>query len=399
MGIKRLFLLFVLLSLAIVGMAAAGATTAMAMTTEQTLGKKIYFDRNLSNPAGQACASCHLPKSGFADPDSFLPVSEGVIPGRFGTRNAPSSAYAAFSPVFNFNRTTQAYEGGQFWDGRAADLQQQAKGPFLNPVEMNNTKEGVVQAVRNSGYASLFRITYGFNSLDDVDTAYNYVAKAIASFEGTKAVNKFSSKYDEYLKGEAALTSLKGEATLTHMKGETALTPQERNGLALFNDPAKGNCAACHPSTSTEGMTPPLFTDYTYDNLGIPKNSEIESLIGAPVPVDLGLGGFLATTGAPDASLQNGKFKVPTLRNIAKTGPYGHNGYFKSLEEIVHFYNTRDVLPSCSTNDPGEKITCWPSPEMTENVNRNELGNLGLSSQEEDDIVAFLRTLSDGYDD
>ena len=298
---------------------------------------------------------------GFADPDKDKPVSEGVIPSMFGGRNAPTAAYAAFSPPIYFDDVEGLWIGGQFWDGRSPTLKHQAMQPFLNPVEMNNTKEGVVEAVRRSHYAWLFKMVYGPRSLNDVEKAYELVAQAIATFEQSKAVNRFTAKYDYYLKGYVDLTK------------------QEKRGLALFNDPAKGNCAACHPSTSPDGATLPLFTDFTYDNLGMPKNPEIAKLQGVEeLPVDLGLG---VTVGDP---AENGKFKVSTLRNIVKTAPYGHNGYFKTLKDIVHFYKTRDVEP-------------WPKPEYPETMNTDELGNLGLTSKEEDGIVAFLKTLSDGY--
>jgi cytochrome c peroxidase len=357
----------ILLKLAvIVAFLLAGAVSAIAAVhgnapfLEEQLGRLLYFDKNLSNPVGQACASCHLPKAGFADPDQDLPVSEGVMPGRFGGRNAPSVAYAAYSPTFALDPETGLYTGGQFWDGRAATLEEQAKGPFLNPVEMNNTKEGVVQAVRIAPYSLLFKLVYGFDSLDDVESAYNLVAKAIAAFERTKQVSPFTSKYDYYLKGMIRLTA------------------SERRGLELFN--GKGNCSACHLSTSADKKTPPLFTDFTYDNLGVPRNMEFPFYLMTPSPYpDTGLGKIV---GDP---AQDGKFKVMTLRNIALTPPYSHNGYFKTLKEIVHFYNTRDI--------PG----MWPEPDVLENVNRTELGNLGLTDQEEDDIVAFLKTLSDGY--
>lgn len=354
----KLFSTVAFLLVTMVGISAAQVTPFPLL--EQQLGRHLYFDKHLSNPVGQACASCHLPTAGFADPDQNLPVSEGVIPGRFGGRNSPSSAYAAFSPAFGLNPVTGLYVGGQFWDGRAATLEEQAKGPFLNPVEMNNTKEGVINSVRNSPYAWLFKIVYGFNSLDTVDTAYDLVAQAIASFERTHQLNRFTSKYDYYLKGKANLTAT------------------EKRGLDLFN--GKGKCAACHPSTSIDGVTPPMFSDFTYDNLGAPRNMEFPfySMVPSPYP-DLGLG---ITVNDPK---QNGKFKVMSLRNIALTAPYSHNGYFKSLKEIVHFYNTRDI--------PG----LWPAPDVPENVNRVELGNLGLTAGEEDDIVAFMMTLSDGY--
>lgn len=336
------------------------AAKSAAPTQEQLLGRLLYFDKSLSNPIGQACASCHLPKAGYADPDQDLPVSEGAVTGRFGGRNAPSSAYAAFSPVFVMDPVSGLYTGGQFWDGRAPTLEEQAKGPFLNPVEMNNSKEGVVQGVRNSPYARLFKQVYGDDSLDNVDSAYNLIAKAIASFERSPQVNRFTSKYDYYLKGKVAFTA------------------QEKKGLDLFN--GKGNCSACHPSVSADGKTPPLFTDFNYDNLGVPRNMEFPYYLMSPTPYpDMGLGAIV------NDPAQNGKFKVMTLRNIALTAPYSHNGYFKTLGEIVHFYNTRDI--------PG----MWPAPDVAENVNMSELGNLGLSAVEEEDIVAFLRTLTDGY--
>jgi cytochrome c peroxidase len=343
----------------------AGAHGAAAVQTanpglEQHLGRLLYFDKSLSNPVGQACASCHLPRTGYADPDQNLPVSEGAVPGRFGGRNAPSAAYAAFSPLFEMDSTTGQYTGGQFWDGRAPTLEAQAKGPFLNPVEMNNTKVGVVDAVRTAPYSRLFKLAYGPDSLDDVDTAYDLIAKAIASFERSAQVNRFTSKFDYFTKGKVRLTS------------------QETRGLELFN--GKANCAACHPGVSADGKTPPLFTDFTYDNLGIPRNMEFPYYIMHPVPYpDLGLG---AIVNDPE---QNGKFKVMTLRNIALTAPYSHNGYFKTLKEIVHFYNTRDI--------PG----MWPEADVSDNVNRTEVGNLGLTDQEENDVVAFLLTLTDGY--
>jgi cytochrome c peroxidase len=350
---------FVVISLLIVTAGSAMAKSAQP-TQEQHLGRLLYFDKDMSNPIGQACASCHLPIAGYADPDQTLPVSEGAVTGRFGGRNAPSAAYAAFSPVFVRDPASGQYLGGQFWDGRAPTLEEQAKGPFLNPMEMNNTEEGVVQTVRNSRYAELFKLVYGPDSLDVTDSAYDLIAQAIASFERTPQVNRFTSKYDYYLKGKVTLTQ------------------QENRGLQLFT--GKGNCSACHPSSSVDGKTPPLFTDFTYDNLGVPRNMAYPFYLMDPSPYpDLGLGAIVKDP------LQNGKFKVMTLRNIALTAPYSHNGFFKTLKEVVHFYNTRDI--------PG----MWPLPDVAENVNRTELGNLGLTDQEEDDIAAFLLTLTDGY--
>jgi len=332
------------------------------------LGKKLFFDKNLSTPSGQACADCHWPESGFGNPDSSLPVSRGVHPDRFGNRNDLPAAYAAFSPKFHYDAQEGHYVGGQFWDGRAVDLVEQAKGPFLNPLEMANpSEESVIEKISQSAYAPLFREVFGTDALDDPNKAYDLAARAIADYERSTELNPFDSRFDFYLQGKVALTE------------------RERRGLALFNDPKKGRCAECHPSEPAPDGAPPLFTDFTYDNLGAPKNPE-NPFYYLPKQfnpegvhfTDLGLG---AVVKKPQ---ENGKFKVPSLRNVAKTAPYFHNGVFKTLRQVVVFYNTRDVGP-------------WPVPDVPQNVNREELGNLGLTEQEVDDIVAFLLTLNDGY--
>jgi cytochrome c peroxidase len=210
------------------------------------------------------------------------------------------------------------------------------------------------------------------------------MADAIAAFERTATFARFTSKYDSVLAGKAQLTD------------------QERRGRDVYENPEKGNCAACHPDRPAEDGTPPLFTDFTYDNLGVPRNPE-NPIYSMPEPfnpkgpnfVDLGLG---AAIGDP---AEDGKFKVPNLRNLSRTGPYMHNGYFKTLRGVVDFYNTRDVKPRCANPFTPEAealgLGCWPAPEVAANVNRDELGALGLSEAEVDDLVAFLQTLTDGY--
>ncbi|MEQ1636766.1 MAG: cytochrome c peroxidase [Methylococcales bacterium] len=338
-------------------------STLNALTPVQKLGQQLFFDKSLSSPEGQACASCHDPNTAFTDTLLSTPVSDGIVPGRTGTRNAPTAMYMAFSPAFHLETTDgeSLYIGGQFLDGRAATLSEQAKGPFLNPDEMNNQDEAeVVGKLRTAGYADLFIQVYGSNALSDVKQAYQNMADAIAEFEKTALFSPFSSKYDYYLADEVELTD------------------QEKWGLSLFNDAKKGNCAACHPSTS-ETATPPLFTDFSYDNLGSSSNPSILSKKGADF-VDFGLGKAL------NDPKENGKFKVPTLRNIAKTAPYTHNGVFSNLRDVVEFYSTRDVDAK------------WGKPEVAENINKDELGDLKLTPDEIDAIVAFLQTLTDGYE-
>ena len=379
----RAVLLVVLVLLA----CAATPAAAIGLTSMETLGKQLYFDQRLSAPDGQSCSSCHLPSAGWADPDRGLPVSEGVIPGRFGNRNSPTAAYAAYSPSFQWNSMKGVYMGGQFWDGRANDLVAQAKGPFLNPLEMNNPDQAaVVSDVRSGPYAALFKSVFGANSLNNTATAYNNIAVAIAAYEKSTAVNTFTSKYDAYMAGRATLTS------------------QEQLGMSLFR--GKGSCTTCHGACGMGGMgggmgggggcggmgggmggmgggmgMKAVFSDFSYRNLGVPRNPDLPFYWETPWNpagdkwVDLGLGGVL---GDP---AQDGKFKVPTLRNVAATAPYTHNGYFKSLRELISFYNSRDVAP-------------WPAPEVPRNLSP-QLGDLGLTSAEIDAIVAFLNTLTD----
>jgi cytochrome c peroxidase len=371
---------------------AGSAASANTLTDVEKLGGMIYRDTELSINANQSCMTCHHPAAGFADPDNRrdpynFPVSEGSVPGRFGGRNAPSAAYAGYSPIFSWDPTVGGYVGGMFWDGRATGeelgdpLAEQARGPFLNPVEMGLSKDEVVSMVAASRYAGFFVSVYTDTDWSDVDGTYNNIARAIAAFERSGAVTRFNSKFDRFwaeCRSAGIDTGAIGVSVDPSDVPTGVLTRGELRGLALFN--GKAGCAACHASTDFEpGIIPPLFTDYTYDNLGIPTNPRVYELSGV-APPDLGLGGRL---GEAD---QNGKFKVPTLRNVAKSAPYGHNGYFPTLDMIVNFYNQRDV--------PGGAWADFP-PEVPENVNRTEMGDLGLSAREESWIVAFLHTLTD----
>ena len=356
-----------------------------ALTPKQQLGQLLFEDTSLSNPPGQACASCHASGAGFTDPDRNAPTSKGVRAGLFGDRNTPAAAYMAFSPRFHFNEAEQHFVGGQFWDGRAATLEDQARGPFLNPVEMANSSPAqVIDKVRAAASAPLFRQVFGADALADADKAFALVAEAIAAFERTPAFSPFSSKYDAYL------------------AGRTRLTPQEQRGLKLFEREDKGNCAACHPVARRPDGRGGLGTDFTYDNLGVPKNpaNPFYRLPEAYNPagrgyVDRGLGGVVGR------AADYGKFKVPTVRNVELSAPYMHNGYFASLRAVVDFYNTRDVKPRCADELVAEAEAlargCWPRPEMVANVNNDELGNLRLTPREVDDIVAFMLTLTDGW--
>ena len=397
MNIKRYIILAALVAavLLLYGTLAT-AQESSTLTPKEALGKSLFFDENLSLNNNQSCAACHGPDVGFTGPQEAINIAgavyEGSVSGRFGNRKPPTAAYAGQSPVFFWNEEDEVWMGGMFWDGRATGetlgdpLAEQAMGPFLNPLEMAvPDATALCQKVAEADYADAFVAVWGDGSLDcaaDADGVYERIARSIADYERSSEVNPFTSKYDYYLAGKVQLTD------------------QEALGLQLFEDEEKGNCAACHPSEPGPNGEPPLFTDFSYDNLGVPANPDLPFYNELDVNalgkdwVDLGLGGYLKSAGY-DASVyepEMGKVKVPTLRNVDLrpsldfVKAYMHNGYFKSLEDVVHFYNTRDVAG-----------VDWPAPEYAETVNHDELGDLGLTQEEEDAIVAFLKTLSDGY--
>jgi len=387
------------------------------LTPIEELGKNLFFDK-IASPDSMSCATCHAPSTGFTGPIAGInkhgAVYRGAVPQRFGNRKPPSSAYATFSPIFYFDEEDELFIGGNFWDGRATGeilgnpAADQALGPFLNPVEQNNpSKQAVCEQVAASKYAELFEAVWGEGSLDcsedGVDAVYDQIGLSIQFYEASPEVNQFSSKFDY---GQSGLAEFTGE---------------EQAGFELFN--GKALCAECHPSEPQEFSDKALFTDFTFDNLGVPKNPENPFyemdrvfIDGSPINpeginwIDPGLGGFLLTR--PEwialSGDSMGKHKVPTLRNVDKRPAssfpkaFGHNGSFKSLKSIVHFYNPRDVLPICpdaefTTEKRALAQNCWPAPEVAVNVNTEELGDLGLSDAEEKAIVAFLKTLSDGF--
>jgi len=396
-----------------------GFSAEVSLSEHEQLGKSLFFDENLSLNNDQSCASCHDPDAGWVGPTTAInahgAVYEGSVPGAFGDRKPPSAAYATQSPILSVDRKG-LFVGGNFWDGRATGEKlgnpaaDQAQGPFLNPVEQALPGSAcVVHRACTASYSGLIGEVWGtaacsitwpadadatcaagtglrgeLSTADavKVDVAYDQLALSIAAYEGSAEVNAFDSRYDLSLGGKAKLTQ------------------QERLGFALFQ--GKGQCKLCHLSSGKNA----LFTDYTFDNLGVPKNPENPVYATNPTYVDQGLGGFLATR--PDysayAAENLGKQKVPTLRNVGLGSDtlvkaYAHNGYFKSLWGIVHFYNTRDVLPTCDgdyTEAQALAADCWPAPEVPQNVNTAELGDLGLTYEEEQAIVAFLETLSDG---
>lgn len=415
----------------------------------EQLGRELFNDTNLSTPVGQACASCHAPEVGFVSPtefvNQFFGPHFGALPHRFGPRKPPSAAYAGDSPDLRFVADPNFavnWEGGVFWDGRAAGylplypesddspeydpLAEQALFPFLNPVEQNiaNTKI-VVRKVAFSRYRRLFLQVWGEGSLDFQDKevvarAYDRIVTSIAAFERSSEVNPYTSKFDAWLAGEAELTEQEKLGLWlfeSPFDGDSLLSPSEEEGRTPFprGNQGKGRCGVCHSEMPGVNGEPPLFTDFAYHNLGLPKNPNNPFYFmpkrfnpdGADF-IDRGLAPTLETIGQPDnwtpsGDIQTwqdeidnaeGRHKTPTLRNVNKrpfptfVKAYMHNGVLKSMKDVVHFYNTRDV--------PEEG---WDAPEVDfGNITAGIAGDLGLTPDEEDAIVAFLATLSDGYE-
>ena len=370
------------------GTATPEAPAATELSDQAALGELIFKDVSLSASGRQACASCHV-ESNAHSPDNALPAQlGGRLLDQQGGRSAPSARYLAFNTDFFFDGEGTP-TGGFFWDGRAPSLRGQAHEPFLNPVEMANADAaGVVAKLARATYAEQFKSVYGADIFTRPDDAFDRMALALQRYQLEDVeFRPFSSKFDEFLRGNAQLTA------------------QEQRGLALFNSPAKGNCAACHPSAKGADGSHPLFTDFTYDNLGVPRNMELAQNAD-PAFYDLGLCARPAGDLASRADLC-GAFKVPSLRNVALRRAYFHNGFFKSLKSALTFYVQRDTHPEqwypLKADGSVDKFNDLPDPYKA-NVNSTEapynrqLGDMpALSDAEIDDLIAFLHTLSDGY--
>ena len=402
-----------------------------------TLGQALVFDPSLSVNGSQACAQCHMPQAGFTRGIAAFAraggVMQGAVPWRAGLRVPQSLAYAAFAPVLTYRTQTQDFAGGNLWDMRAtgeitgSPSADQVGVPLTSPFEMALPDAAcAVRRVALAPYAAFFSGVWGAQSLriawprdtdarcarpndgtaqtvldlDPTDRARaelsaQQIGLTIAAYEQSTLASPFSSKFD------------------LAQAGQTTLNAQESEGFALFN--GRAHCSACHTDTGARA----LFTGFTSANIGVPRNGRdpyltenVPGLHGyiantaGPDFVDPGLGGFLASAADTNPQWQAqaarflGAFGVPTLRNVAVETPglrrtYGHNGFFQSLDEIVHFFNTRDVLPVCAAGGRAG-VTCWPAAEQPTGVNHALMGNLGLRAAEEASIVAFLRTLGDG---
>ncbi|HTV78741.1 MAG TPA: cytochrome c peroxidase [Steroidobacteraceae bacterium] len=407
-----------------------GTTPAAAtLSAAAQLGQKIFSDKTLSVSGQQSCATCHVAQFAFASdptptgPDHGSPVPLGGanmdLP---GFRNTPSLMYASYIPAFYYDSSGNPY-GGFFRDGRAKTLAAQAALPFVTSFEMANTDAAAVIArLQTRPYLADFEALYGAAVLNDPATALQDMGAALAAFETEDPqFHPFSSKYDAFIAGKAQLSA------------------QEQRGLADFNDPSKGNCAACHPSTSADGVTPPMFTDFSYDNLGLPRNSGIPANSDTAAPgytpadgtdgvhgyYDIGICGPFRDNAGLNLFGICGQFKVPTLRNIAVTAPYFHNGQFATLSDTLGFYVRRDTNPEqfyptdasgnvtkfddlpaiygglfvANINVPGSDAGYVGNVNTLEIPYNRHIGDTpALSGDDINDVIAFLCTLTDGFD-
>jgi cytochrome c peroxidase len=416
----------------------------------ELLGKLMLYDKDLSVNRNEACAFCHTPETGFTGPVSELNRTTAAYPGsvrtRFSNRKPQTHAYAPLSPVLHYNPGQGDLVGGNFWDMRATGRRlgnpaaEQAQGPPTNPVEMG--LPDIACAVYRASlrpYRGLFESVWGPQAfaiswpidvekvcdrpgpptaaeplplhLSPIDrgrvgTTFDQMAQSIAGYEASAEVTSFTSKFDAVRANKAQFTT------------------QEQQGYDLFRGQAR--CNECHRDGGPG--EDPLFTDFTASNIGTPANPRLpyyeenrpdplgyaanplgSSFVDGGVGTFLSNGHLLSQPSAVDARWlklapdNQARIQVPTLRNVDKrpypafVKAYGHNGYFTSLKQIVHFYNSRDVLPRCQPHDVGEGTTCWPAPESTQNINTSKVGHLGLSEAEEDALVSFMQTLTDGF--
>ncbi len=374
------------------GNGSGGEQPASAITTKTELGEALFSDVNLSANRNQSCATCHNPDHAFSDDrknpfGEIAAVSTGDDGTSLGVRNAPTATYAAFAPEFHKEGTRpidfiefkeyQGPLGGQFVDGRAQGLAEQAMGPPVNPIEMGMADKAAVvtRLQENPRYVEAFQDLYGEDVLDDVDRAYRAMADSIAVFERTEEFAPFDSRYDRAL------------------EGDYEFTPKEKRGRDLFFS-RKTNCFLCH-QRKAEGAKQETFTGYEYHNIGVPANIALQDRrSGEALPPDAGL---LDNPEINDEA-HEGKFKVPTLRNVAVTEPYMHNGVFQDLETVVAFY---DHMHSRVTDGPvrrplnPETGDLWGEPEVDANIAPGLAFGNPLDDGQVEALVCFLRTLTD----
>jgi cytochrome c peroxidase len=389
------------------------------------LGRDIFFDASLSSSGKMACASCHSPDHRYGPPNDAPVMLGGPELKLPGARAVPSLTYLERQPNFsigpdkddgNENGKTLAQQaeigktvvrvekiatqtaqsanivpqGGLFWDGRADTLQMQAAGPLLDPREMDGGSiEIIAEKLRHAPYAKKFAGLFGESVFRDTRLLVAEATFAVGRFQIEEpSFHPYTSKYDYWLEGKARLSEA------------------ELRGLRLFNDPDKANCGGCHISQPSPDRYPPLFTDFQYEALGAPRNQAIEDNKD-PQHFDLGVCGPIRTDIA-DQTQFCGMFKTPTLRNTAMRRAFFHNGVFRTLQEVMDFYNFRDTNPEKiyprAADGTVRKYDDIPvryhaNVDVSDPPFNRHLGDVpAMTAQDEADIIEFLKTLNDGYE-
>ncbi|WP_114418259.1 cytochrome-c peroxidase [Marinospirillum perlucidum] len=340
------------------------------------LGQQLFFDPILSQDRTQSCATCHVPDQGFMDArDNGVAgsASLGDDGHSLGNRNTPSAGYAALTPEFHLKANGE-YAGGLFWDGRANSLAEQAMGPPLNPVEMAlpDAATAAERLLEKEHYRQQFAQLYGEAVSEDPQALYEAMADAIAAFEETDFFAPFDSRYDRYLRGEVEFTQ------------------QEELGRTLFFSQQFTNCNSCHQLHTSPRAERETFSNYEFHNIGVPANQQLNAARNSDA-VDTGLFQHPQI----DDPEHKGKFKTPSLRNVAVTGPYMHNGVFQDLRTVVLFYNQYNSRSPARQINP-ETGENWAAPEVPQNLSLDLLeSGPALDDRRIDALVAFLKTLTD----
>ncbi|TLY50201.1 MAG: c-type cytochrome [Gammaproteobacteria bacterium] len=398
-----LFAAILSLSLAICDKYVTAANDAWAQAYQRTqalreVGRRIFSDPTFSASGKQSCASCHDPARRYNPPNTLAVQPGGADLRERGLRSPPTLTYINRVPPYENHHYDSDEEadgsidngptGGLGWDGRIDTGAAQAEIPLTAKFEMANTRAGVAAAIRKAPYAQRVRDALGSDVLDDDERAFKAVVRALGAFEEDYTeFSPYTSKYDAFLTGGAQLSE------------------QENRGLALFNDESKGNCAQCHRSARGKDGTPPVFSDYGLIALAVPRNGAIPRNRD-PAFFDLGACGPERKDKAAQAEYC-GLFRTPTLRNVSLRSAFFHNGKFHSLRDAVQFYVTRDITPArWYAKGAREQVIAYDDlpARYHPNINR-EAPFAGqapgatprLSQSEIDDVVAFMRTLTDGY--
>nr|WP_308937272.1 cytochrome c peroxidase [Duganella sp. 1224] len=357
------------------------------------LGRKIFFDATLSASGKQSCATCHSPAHAYGPPDGRAVQPGGASMDREGLRAVPSLRYVLprtprwfkehqRDPIEREIEIDSVPTGGFARDGRFDTLHEQARAPLFDPAEMANRDDATLAAkLRATAYAGEFARVFGATTLSDDRQAVAALTLALERFQlDDPSFAPYSSKFDRILRGQAQLSA------------------QEQRGLALFADPAKGNCASCHTAAPGANGAAPLFTDYSFANLGVPRNRKLKANAD-PAFFDLGLCGPQRQIPAGVDEKYCGTFKTPSLRNVAARRVFMHNGVFTNLADAVRFYVERDLRPARwygkDRYDDLPVAYRRNVDQLTAPMDRRPGDRPALSEKEIQDIVAFLRTLTD----